>query len=70
MYGARVYLEAYEEDGLHFESQTECLLVSKEGETELVFEARVQAHVDILNDFSPNVDADVGYDWELTSIVA
>ena len=70
MFGARIYLEAYEEDGLHFESQTECLLVSKEGESELIFEARVQAHVDILNDFDPTVDEDVGYDWELIPIVA
>jgi hypothetical protein len=70
MDGARIYLEAYEEDGVQFDSQTRCLLISKEGETELIFEARVQAHVDILNDHGPEADEDVGYDWELVPVVS
>lgn len=70
MDGARIYLEAYEEDGVQFDSQTRCLLITKEGETALIFEARVQAHVDILNEHEEEVDEEVGYDWELVSVVA
>lgn len=70
MDGARIYLEAYEEDGVQFDSQTKCLLITRQGETTLIFEARVQAHVDILNEHDESADEDVGYDWELVSIVA
>ena len=70
MDAARIYLEAYEEDDNLVESETHCLMIKREGETDFVFEARVQAHVDILNDYDEAADEEVGYDWELTSVVA
>ncbi len=75
MDGARVYFEAYtdfsqDDDGEYVESLTACLLFPREGETEFIFGARVQAHVDILNQHDESADEDVGYDWELVPIVS
>lgn len=70
MVGARVYFQAYTEDGEYFETLTTCLMVSQEGETELVFEARVHAHVCILNGIGPLVNDEPGYDWEFVPIVS
>lgn len=67
MYCAVIFRHPYyDADGDRIDPQTICVINQGATETDLIFGARVQAHVDILNQHEHE---EIGLDWELVPVV-